>query len=88
MPRWFLSYHSPDQSLAERLKGAIERKGPVSSVFLAPSNLRAGGAWTAQPTEQLAGADAFSRRVDLIEITRRTPAAPRRLFSRGRYAIV
>ena len=26
MPRWFLSYHSPDQALAERLKAAIERK--------------------------------------------------------------
>ena len=25
MPRWFLSYHSPDQVLAERLKAGIER---------------------------------------------------------------
>ena len=46
MPRWFLSYHSPDQTLAERLKAAIERKDAASSVFFAPSNLRAGGAWT------------------------------------------
>ena len=59
MPRWFLSYHSPDQELAERLKAAIERKDPASSVFFAPSNLRAGGAWTAQLAEELAEADAF-----------------------------
>ena len=26
MRRWFLSYHSPEQALAERLKAAIERK--------------------------------------------------------------
>ncbi len=59
MPRWFLSYHSPDQSLAERLKGAIERKDPASSVFFAPSNLRAGGAWTAQLAQEIAAASAF-----------------------------
>jgi len=59
MPRWFLSYHSPDQSLAERLKGAIERKDPALGVFFAPSSLRAGGAWTAQLAQELAGADAF-----------------------------
>jgi hypothetical protein len=33
--RWFLSYHSPDQVLATRLKEAIERKG--GSVFFAPT---------------------------------------------------
>ena len=59
MPRWFLSYHSPDQSLAERLKVAIERKDPASSVFFAPSNLRAGGAWTAQLAQEIAAASAF-----------------------------
>ena len=59
MPRWFLSYHSPDEKLAERLKAAIERKDPASSVFFAPSSLRAGGAWTAQLAEELAEADAF-----------------------------
>jgi len=46
--RWFLSYHTPDQGLAERLKAAIERKDATSNVFFAPSSLRAGGAWTAQ----------------------------------------
>jgi hypothetical protein len=29
MRSWFLSYHSPDQALAERLKAAIERKDAV-----------------------------------------------------------
>ena len=59
MPGWFLSYHSPDQPLAERLKAAIERKDAALSVFFAPTSLRAGGAWTAQLAEELAKADAF-----------------------------
>ena len=59
MPRWFLSYHSPDQMLAERLKAAIERKAAALSVFFAPSDLRAGGAWTAQLAEQIAESSAF-----------------------------
>jgi formylglycine-generating enzyme required for sulfatase activity len=57
--RWFLSYHTPDQAMAERLKAAIERKDAASRVFFAPSNLRAGGAWTAQLAEELAKADVF-----------------------------
>jgi hypothetical protein len=36
MSRWFLSYHSPDQALAERLKSAIERKDTDAHVFFAP----------------------------------------------------
>ncbi len=59
MTRWFLSYHSPDQGLAERLKTAVEGKDAGSSVFFAPSGLRAGGAWTTQLAEELAKADAF-----------------------------
>ena len=35
MRRWFLSYHSPEQALAERLKGAIERKDAGAAVFFA-----------------------------------------------------
>ena len=43
MRRWFLSYHSADQALAERLKAAIERKDDSASrVFFAPTHLRAG----------------------------------------------
>jgi hypothetical protein len=46
MRRWFLSYHSPDQALAERLKAAIEHKDSPSRVFFAPMHLRAGGSWS------------------------------------------
>jgi hypothetical protein len=57
--RWFLSYHSPDQTLAERLKAAIERIDSKSRVFFAPTSLRAGGSWTAQLAQELAETDAF-----------------------------
>ena len=40
--RWFLSYHTPDEPLAARLKAAIERKDAAAQVFFAPTNLRAG----------------------------------------------
>jgi len=59
MPRWFLSYHSPDQALADRLKTAIERTDSASRVFFAPTHLRAGGSWTAQLAQELAEATAF-----------------------------
>jgi formylglycine-generating enzyme required for sulfatase activity len=59
MRRWFLSYHSPDQPLAERLKAAIERKDSASRVFFAPTHLRAGGSWTAQLAQEIAQATAF-----------------------------
>jgi hypothetical protein len=59
MPRWFLSYHSPDEKPAAGLKSAIEGKDPGLEVFFAPTHLRAGGAWTAQLAEELAKADAF-----------------------------
>jgi hypothetical protein len=38
MRRWFLSYHSPDQALAERLNADA-----ASRIFFAPSHMRAGG---------------------------------------------
>jgi hypothetical protein len=59
MPRWFLSYHSPEQALAERVKAAIERKDPASRVFFAPLHNRAGGFWTAQLAQEIADATAF-----------------------------
>ena len=59
MARWFLSYHSPDQSLAERLKGAIERKDAAARVFFAPTHLRAGGSWSTQLAQEIADATAF-----------------------------
>src|SRR5215475_13554919 len=59
MRRWFLSYHSPDQALAERLKAALERKDTGAQVFFAPSSLRAGGFWSKALAEEIAQADAF-----------------------------
>jgi hypothetical protein len=59
MRRWFLSYHSPDQALAERLKAALERKDTDAQVFFAPSSLRAGGFWSKVLAEEIAQADAF-----------------------------
>ena len=59
MQRWFLSYHSPDQALAERLKAAIEAKDPASRLFFAPTHLRAGGSWSAQLAQEIADATAF-----------------------------
>ncbi len=59
MQRWFLSYHAPDQALAERLKAAIERKDAASEVFFAPTNLRAGGSWSAQLAEKIEQSTAF-----------------------------
>ena len=59
MQRWFLSYHSPDQALAERLKAALERKDADARVFFAPSSLRAGGFWSKALAEEIAQADAF-----------------------------
>jgi len=59
MRRWFLSYHSPDQALAERLKAALERKDAGAQVFFAPSSLRGGGFWSKALAEEIAQADAF-----------------------------
>jgi TIR domain len=59
MRRWFLSYHSPDEALAERLKAALERQDRGSRVFFAPSSLQAGGFWSRALAEEIAQADAF-----------------------------
>ncbi len=60
MRRWFLSYHSTDQALAERLNSAIERKAADAHVFFAPSNLRVGGFWSRALAEEIAKADVFA----------------------------
>ena len=59
MRRWFLSYHSPEWVLAERLKAAIESKDKDAHVFFAPATLRAGGFWSKALAEEIANADAF-----------------------------
>jgi hypothetical protein len=59
MRRWFLSYHSPDGALADRLKAAVERKDVGSRVFLAATSLRAGGYWQPGLAKEADEADAF-----------------------------
>jgi tetratricopeptide (TPR) repeat protein len=59
MRRWFLSYHSPDQELAERLKTGIEQKDKGAQVFFAPTNLRAGGRWAPALADAIENASAF-----------------------------
>src|SRR5438046_780603 len=59
MPRWFLSYHSPDQALAERLKAAIERRDPDPRVFFAPTHNRAGGFWPEAPAGEVRACSGF-----------------------------
>src|SRR6516165_1633168 len=59
MQRWFLSYHSPDQALAEQLKAAIERKDTSSRVFFAPTGMSAGRFWLRALADEIAQADAF-----------------------------
>jgi formylglycine-generating enzyme required for sulfatase activity len=59
MRRWFLSYHSPDEELADRLKAGIERKDDGAIVFFAPANLRAGVRWASALAEAIAEATAF-----------------------------
>jgi formylglycine-generating enzyme required for sulfatase activity len=59
MRRWFLSYHSPDQALAERLKAALEQHDAGAHVFFAPSSLRAGGFWAKTLAEEIVHADVF-----------------------------
>jgi formylglycine-generating enzyme required for sulfatase activity len=57
--QWFLSYHSPDQALARRLKDSIERKTSGARVFFGPTELRAGGFWSPQLAQGIADASGF-----------------------------
>src|SRR5262245_40028196 len=59
MRHWFLSYHSADVALAERLASAIESADSGSSVFLAKKSLRAGAYWQPALAQEIAEADAF-----------------------------
>jgi hypothetical protein len=56
---WFLSYNPRDQSLAERIKAAIEHEHSGFRVFFPPSQLRAGGVWLPQLAAEVAQATAF-----------------------------
>jgi formylglycine-generating enzyme required for sulfatase activity len=55
----FLSYHFPDEALAQQLKVAIERKDDGVVVFFAPANLRAGARWAPALAKAIAEATAF-----------------------------
>jgi formylglycine-generating enzyme required for sulfatase activity/cellulose biosynthesis protein BcsQ len=57
--RWFLSFNSRDQALAEAFKVAIERAQPASSLYFAPSQLRAGASWSASLVQGIAEAKGF-----------------------------
>jgi formylglycine-generating enzyme required for sulfatase activity len=57
--RWFLSYHSPDLAIAERLEAALKRRDSEARVFLATKSLRAGGYWLPTLAEEIAQATAF-----------------------------
>jgi formylglycine-generating enzyme required for sulfatase activity len=59
MRRWFLSFHSSDRALAERLKVSIEGKDADSRVFFDATSLRAGGFWQPALAEGIDEADAF-----------------------------
>jgi hypothetical protein len=59
MRRWFLSYHSADEAVAERLKLAVECKDSSARVFFAPTHMRAGGSWSAQLAREIEEATAF-----------------------------
>src|SRR5262245_22543611 len=56
---WFLSYHSRDQALAERLASAMARHDAGERVFFAGKSLRAGGYWQPVLAEEIARAKAF-----------------------------
>ena len=86
MRRWFLSYHSPDQPLAENLKLAIERKDSDWRVFFAATHMQLGGSWSAQLAKEIADANAFVLLVgqhgvgnwQVLNMTRRLRDGPRR----------
>jgi hypothetical protein len=59
MRRWFLSYHTSDERLAQRLRVAIERRDASSRVFFAPTHLRAGRSWSSQLANEIEEANAF-----------------------------
>jgi hypothetical protein len=59
MRRWFLSYHSTNETIAARLKVAIESKDADLRVFFAAAHMRTGGSWSAQLAKEIAEADAF-----------------------------
>jgi Novel STAND NTPase 1/Stimulus-sensing domain/TIR domain/Sensor N-terminal transmembrane domain len=56
--RVFLSYHSPDASIALSLKQAIEARDSGLKIFFAPQSLSAGDLWLPSLAEAMRDADA------------------------------
>jgi hypothetical protein len=59
MRRWFLSYNSQDFALAQPLVAGLKRNDPDAHVFFAPENMRVGGFWLPQLSEEIAKSDTF-----------------------------
>jgi formylglycine-generating enzyme required for sulfatase activity len=59
MRRWFLSYSSQDFALTQALKNALQRREADARIFFAPENMRAGGFWQQQLTDEIAESSAF-----------------------------
>jgi WD40 repeat protein len=57
--RWFLSYHSPDHELAEKLRSALERREQRAKVFFAPRDMEKGGVWPPQLAAEIERSTAF-----------------------------
>lgn len=57
--RWFVSYNSQDQALADRVASALRTRLPDSQIFFAPASLRAGGYWLPTLAQEIAAADVF-----------------------------
>lgn len=56
--RVFLSFHSPDQASAVRIKRAIEERDAATAVFLSANSLQAGAFWLPRLGREIAEADA------------------------------
>jgi len=59
MRRWFLSYTSPDNALAQALRTALQHKDSGATIFFAPETMRAGGFWQQQLADEIAKSTAF-----------------------------
>ena len=59
MRRWFLSYHSPDQALAERLKAALRARDPEAAYSSRPRTCGPAGTGRQQLAAEIAEAAAF-----------------------------
>ena len=57
--RWFVSYNSQDQALADRVASALRARLPEAQIFFAPASLRAGGYWLPTLAQEIAAADVF-----------------------------